>query len=229
MGIVPENQFLLGLEGAGTVRRVGRNLNRPFHVGQRVLVFEKGCFANRIQLTTQRTYPLPDAMSFEEAATLASVYLTALYSIFDLANTRRGHRVLIHSATGGLGIASIQICQYIGAEVFATVGTVAKRDFLVQELGIAEDHIFNSRSTSFGPQLMKATNGYGADVILNSLAGDLLDESWRCIANSGTMVELGKKDMLDRNSLSMEPFGRNASYRCFDMSHKCVTDTLIAR
>ena len=76
---------------------------------------------------------------------------------------------------------------------------------------------------------MRLTNGEGVDVILNSLTGDLLEESWRCIANGGTMVELGKKDMLDRNTLSMEPFGRNASYRCFDMSHKHVSDTLIAR
>lgn len=76
---------------------------------------------------------------------------------------------------------------------------------------------------------MEATNGYGVDVILNSLTGDLLDESWRCVAEGGTMVELGKKDMLDRNNLSMEPFGRNASYRCFDMSHKQVSDQLIAR
>ena len=76
---------------------------------------------------------------------------------------------------------------------------------------------------------MKATAGYGVDVIINSLTGDLLDESWRCIANGGTMVEIGKKDMLDRNSLSMEPFGRNATYRGFDMSHVHVTDALIAK
>lgn len=76
---------------------------------------------------------------------------------------------------------------------------------------------------------MAATDGKGVDVILNSLTGELLEESWRCIATGGTMVELGKKDMLDRNYLSMEPFGRNASFRCFDMSHKHVSDQLIAR
>lgn len=76
---------------------------------------------------------------------------------------------------------------------------------------------------------MTATNGEGVDVIINSLTGDLLDESWRCIANGGTMVELGMKDMLDRNSLSMEPFRRSASYRACDMSHKNVSDAMIAR
>jgi NADPH:quinone reductase-like Zn-dependent oxidoreductase len=75
---------------------------------------------------------------------------------------------------------------------------------------------------------MEATNGEGIDVILNSLIGDLLDASWRIIADGGTMVEIGKKDIIDRNSLSMEPFGRNASFRALDFSYKEISDALIA-
>ena len=137
--------------------------------------------------------------------------------------------MLIHSAFGGLGIASIQLCQYLGAEIFATVSNDEKRTFLIENFGIPSSNIFNSRSTAFASELMQVTNGSGVNVILNSLTGDLLDASWRCIAPGGTMVELGKKDMLDRNTLAMEPFGRNASYRCFDMSHEQVTDTVIGR
>ena len=109
------------------------------------------------------------------------------------------------------------------------MGNDEKRDFLVDNFGIPASNIFNSRSTTFAAELMRVTDNYGVDVILNSLTGDLLDESWRCIADGGTMIELGKKDMLDRNYLSMEPFGRNASFRCFDMSHVHVSDGLIAR
>jgi D-arabinose 1-dehydrogenase-like Zn-dependent alcohol dehydrogenase len=87
MGIVPENEFLLGLEGAGTICRAG---STSYRVGQRVLVFEKGTYANRIIATTERIYPIPDSMTYEEASTLASVYLTALYSLHDLADTRAG-------------------------------------------------------------------------------------------------------------------------------------------
>ena len=76
---------------------------------------------------------------------------------------------------------------------------------------------------------MKATDGKGVDIILNSLTGDLLDESWRCIADGGVMVELGKKDILDRGTLSMEPFGRNASFRAIDMSHRSMSDAINAR
>ncbi|KAI0197885.1 putative polyketide synthase [Astrocystis sublimbata] len=227
MGIVPENHHLLGLEGAGTIRRVGEKLHSHFHVGQRVLVFEKGAFANRIIATTERTIAIPDWLSFEDAATLPSVYLTALYSLQDLAAVKAGDRVLIHSATGGLGIASIQICQSVGAEIFATVGQDDKKQFLMDHYGIPADHVFSSRDRDFAEGIMSHTHGYGVDIILNSLTGDLLDASWRCIAEGGTMVELGKKDFIDRNSLSMEPFSRNASYRCFDMSHKHVTDEVI--
>ncbi len=77
--------------------------------------------------------------------------------------------------------------------------------------------------------LMTATNGMGVDVILNSLSGDILDESWRCIADRGTMIEIGKKDMIDRNALSMEPFARMASYRAVDISHDSIPLSTIAR
>lgn len=76
---------------------------------------------------------------------------------------------------------------------------------------------------------MKATKGKGVNVILNSLSGELLDESWRCIADGGIMVEIGKQDMLEQRKLSMEPFNRNASYRAIDMSHESVPLSTIAR
>ena len=76
---------------------------------------------------------------------------------------------------------------------------------------------------------MQATNGKGIDVIINSLTGELLDESWRICADGGTMVEIGKVDIVNRNHLSMEPFDRNCSFRPVDFSHKQITDRLIAR
>jgi NADPH:quinone reductase-like Zn-dependent oxidoreductase len=157
---------------------------------------------------------------------------------------------LIHSATGGVGLAAIQLCKYLGAEVgysidvdvpdfaltfhhhqqiFATVGSDAKKQFLVENCGIIEDHIFSSRSTEFANLLMKATSGRGVDVILNSLTGDMLHESWRCIGENGTFLEIGKRDMLERNSLSMEPFNRNSSYRAIDMSRKSLPVKVIQR
>ncbi|RFU25348.1 hypothetical protein B7463_g10989, partial [Scytalidium lignicola] len=228
MGIVPGNEHTLGGEGAGIVTRVSAEIDN-FKVGQRVVVFDKGTFANRIQTTPGRCYAIPDDMSFEEASTLSAVYLTSIYGLFDLATLSKGQTVLIHSAAGGVGIAAIQLCQYAGAELFVTVGTTEKRDFLKSTFGLADDHIFNSRNTDFASGILTATNGKGIDVVLNSLTGDMLDESFRLLANGGKMIEIGKKDILDRNSLAMEPFDRNISFMAVDMSHERAPDHLVQR
>ena len=225
-GLIPGNQRVLGYEGAGTIIRSAAISHRT---GQRVLFAKPGSFANRIIVEKELVHPIPDSVSFEEAATLGAVYPVAIYSLFELSNTRRGQRVLIHSAAGGLGIACIQLCQYIAAEVYATVGNDEKRKFLVDTFGIPSSKIFNSRSTKFAADLMDATNSEGVDVIINSLTGDLLEESWHCIRDGGTMVELGKKDMLERNYLPMEPFTRNVSYRSFDISHKSIPGSVMSR
>lgn len=120
-------------------------------------------------------------------------------------------------------MAAIQICRYLQAEIYVTVGSEEKRRFLRTEYGIPEDRMFSSGSISFATDLMRATNGRGADVILNSLTGDMLHESWRCLAPNGNFIEIGKKDLLDRNSISLAPFSHNASYRSFDLSLKAVS------
>ena len=107
-------------------------------------------------------------------------------------------------------------------KLFVTAGNKEKRRFLNETFGIPVDHIFSSRSRDFSTALMKITNNKGVNVILNSLVGDLLDETWRCVADRGIMLEIGKKDILDRNTLSMEPFSRNASYSALDMSHPSI-------
>lgn len=227
MGIVPENEHLLGLEGAGIVRRVASDVT-SYKPGDRVVVFEKGTFANRIQVTTERTHKIPDHLSYTDAATITGVYLTSLYSLFNLANLQKGNSVLIHSAAGGIGISAIKLAQYKQAEIYVTVGTEDKRLFLESEFGIPRSRMFSSRSTTFAKEILAATDGRGVDVILNSLTGELLDETWRICADGGTMVEIGKRDILDRKQLAMEPFDRNCSYRALDFSHKQISDVLIA-
>ncbi|ROW10618.1 hypothetical protein VMCG_01994 [Cytospora schulzeri] len=228
MGIVPGDERELGGEAAGIVTKVSPSVT-SLQVGQRVVVFTPATISNRVRTRPGRVHALPDWMSFEEAATLCGVYLTAIYSLFDMASVNASKTVLIHSAAGGVGISSMQLAQYAGAEVFATVGSPDKREFIKSTFGLDDDHIFNSRNTSFGDQVLAATGGRGVDIILNSLTGDMLDESFRILADGGIMVEIGKKDILDRNSLAMEPFDRNISLRAVDMSHQRAPDHLIAR
>ncbi|GKT64373.1 polyketide synthase [Colletotrichum tofieldiae] len=210
MGFVPANEHQTGFEASGIVTRVGKDIDK-FHPGDRVVIIRRdgGCFANKVKHIVEGVHLIPDWMSFEV--------------------TKPPATVLIHSASGGVGLAAIQLCKYFGAEIYVTVGSEQKRKFLRETCGIPEDRMFSSRSVTFAPKFMKATNGRGADIILNSLTGDMLHESWRCIAENGRFIEIGKKDMLDRHNLSMEPFSWNASYRAFDLSLKCITDATAHR
>ncbi|TVY83046.1 Fumagillin dodecapentaenoate synthase [Lachnellula suecica] len=218
----------LGAEGAGVVTRVSSGVT-SLKAGQRVVVFDKGSFANHIQTTRERVHHIPDDMTFEEASTLCSSYLTAIYSLIDMAHLNKGQSVLIHSAAGGVGMAAIQLCQYLGAQIYATVGTYEKRQFLKSTFGLTDKRIYSSKTIDFAKHILSATEGKGVDVILNSLSGDLLDESWRVLADRGTMVDIGKKDIVSRNNISMEPFDRNTSFRAIDMSHERTPDHLVSR
>ena len=107
------------------------------------------------------------------------------------------------------------------------MSSLEKRQFLSAAFSIPENRMFSSRTKAFATEIREITEGRGIDVIMNSLTGDLLDESWRLTADGGTMVEIGKKDIVDRNELSMEPFDRNCSFRAIDLSYKQFTDEMI--
>lgn len=110
------------------------------------------------------------------------------------------------------------------------MGTEEKRQFLEREYGISRSRMFSSRSTKFAIDIIRETNGRGVDAIVNSLVGELLDASWRILADGGTMVEIGKRDIVDRNTLAMEPFDRNCSFRAVDLSYtKHFNEPIVAR
>ncbi|TDZ24672.1 Fumagillin dodecapentaenoate synthase [Colletotrichum orbiculare MAFF 240422] len=129
IGIVPGDKRELGGEAAGVVTRVSPGVT-SLRVRQHVVVFAPATISNRVRTRPGRVHALPDYMSLEEAATLCGVYLTSIYSLFDMAGVSASKTVLIHSAAGGVGISSMQLARYAGAEVFATVGSPEKRDFI---------------------------------------------------------------------------------------------------
>lgn len=111
-----------------------------------------------------------------------------------------------------------------------TVDTADKREFLSKSFGIPENRMFSSRSTKFAADIRRETNGRGVDVILNSLIGELLDKTWRLTADGGIMVEIGKRDIVDRNTLAIEPFDRNCSFRAVDLSYvKEISNELVGK
>ncbi|KAL7934550.1 putative polyketide synthase [Trichoderma chlorosporum] len=143
-------------------------------------------------------------------------------NVKDLSPGDRGMSVLVHSACGGVGIAALNICKMMGAVIYATVGNAEKARYLVDNFGIPQQHIFNSRNTSFYSELMAATNGRGADLVLNSLSGELLHTSWECVAPFGKMLEIGKRDFIGRGQLGMKVFESNRSFHGIDMSQMAV-------
>jgi NADPH:quinone reductase-like Zn-dependent oxidoreductase len=125
--------------------------------------------------------------------------------------------VLIHSAAGGVGTAAILVAKMLRANIYVTVGNEEKRTFLNETFGIPKEHIFDSRSIKFASEVMTKTGGKGVDVALNSLSGELLHATWSCIAKWGTMVEIGKRDLLGSAKLDMRPFSDNRNYCCVDL------------
>ena len=171
---------ILGVECAGVVSRVGAE--GKYKPGDRVLSLNSNAYQTYARAKTHWVTKIPDGMSFTEASALPTVYCTVWIALQDTARLQRGESVLVHAGAGGTGQATIQIAQYLGAEVFVTVGSDKKKRLLMDLYGIPEDHIFFSRNTSFAHGIMRTTNNRGVDVVLNSLSGEGLRASWECIA-----------------------------------------------
>ncbi|MCJ1449246.1 MAG: hypothetical protein MMC23_009766 [Stictis urceolatum] len=218
MGILPGDEHTLGCECAGYIRRLGPSVTK-FRIGDRVCASMNGSYANRVQCPEDRVHGIPEWMSFEDAASVPLVYLTALYALYYMGSLKEGQSVLIHSAAGGVGLAAIQLAKLKKAEIFATVGTDEKRDYLCKSHDIPLNRIYSSRNVAFAREIEQATGGYGCDLILNSLSGEFLDESWKLTADGGIMIEIGKRDIAEHSNLSMEPFHRNCAFRGLDLSN----------
>jgi acyl transferase domain-containing protein/NADPH:quinone reductase-like Zn-dependent oxidoreductase/ubiquinone/menaquinone biosynthesis C-methylase UbiE len=210
---------IMGFECGGVIVRIGPKATHNFKVGDRVCALTtRGHWASKIRIHYTGVGKIPDHMSFEAAASIPMVFVTAYCSLFEKAHLEKGDTVLIHAASGGVGQAAIILAKRAGAEVFATVGSQEKRDFIKKAYGIPDDHIFSSRDVSFSADVMAATNGRGVDVVLNSLAGEILQESWKVMATLGRFIEIGKRDIQQNKRLEMEPFGRAISFIAIDVT-----------
>ncbi|KAI1439039.1 reducing type I polyketide synthase 10 [Xylaria sp. CBS 124048] len=208
------------LECAGTVVQVGSAVTN-FAVGDRVVAMAPMHFQTYQNLPSWACHKLNESDSFDICATLPVVYSTALYALHHRARIQAGESILIHSGAGGVGIAAIEVALAAGAEVFTTVSTDEKRDFLVKTFGIKPSNIFSSRDTSFLDGILGVTDGRGVDVVLNSLTGDQLHATWKCIADFGRFVEIGKMDLSTAGKLEMDQFLKNTTFTAFDLSHLC--------
>jgi len=136
----------IGFEAAGIVCKVGKAVDGDkIKLGDRVMISATQCCTNRINVRADEVSTFPQGVSMRDAASLISIYSTAHYGLVHLARVRKGERVLIHAAAGGVGQAAISICQHYGAEVYATASKA--KQSAVHALGVK--HVFDSRSTSW--------------------------------------------------------------------------------
>ncbi|KAI1813021.1 reducing type I polyketide synthase 10 [Poronia punctata] len=211
------------LECTGTVVGVGPDVT-GYCIGDPVVAMAPTHFQTYQTLPVWACHKLERTDNLDVCATLPVVYATALYALHHRAQIQEGESVLIHSGAGGVGIAAIEVALAAGAEVFTTVSTEEKREFLVKELGVKPCNIFSSRDTSFLEGILKATEGQGVDVVLNSLTGDQLHATWRCIADFGRFVEIGKADLSTGGRLEMDQFLKNTTFTAFDLSRLYFTE-----
>ncbi len=212
LGMYPGKAVPIGIEGAGVIAAVGAGVDelRP---GDRVMGMMPAAFGSVTVTDQHNVARIPDGMSFPEAATIVVAFATAFYGLFDLGRLRAGEKLLVHAAAGGVGMAALQLARHHGVEVFATASP-PKWD-LLRALGVSENHLASSRSAAFREAFLGVTGGAGVDVVLDCLAGELVDASLELLPRGGRFLEMGKTDIRDPEEVRRSYQG--VQYQAFDL------------
>jgi mycoketide-CoA synthase len=212
LGLYPDEDAVMGVEASGIVVETASG-DSCFAVGDRVTgLFPEG--TGTVAVTDERLMiKIPAGWSYADAATAPVVFATAYYALRTLGEVKPGQRVLVHAATGGVGMAAVQLARHWGLEVFATASQ-GKWDTL-RAMGFDDDHIADSRTCDFEDKFRTVTAGRGMDVVLDSLAGDFVDASLRLVAAGGIFLEMGKTDIRDPGVVAENHAG--VRYRAFDL------------
>ncbi len=210
----------LGIDFAGVVTAVGPGVT-DHKVGDHVGgLSADGCWGTFITCDANLAVTVPAGLPDAEAAALTIATATAYYGLTDMARIKAGDKVLIHSATGGVGQAAIAIARAAGAEIFATAGNEQRRQ-LLRNMGI--EHVYDSRSLEFADLIRSDTEGYGVDIVLNSVTGAAQRAGLELLAFGGRFVEIGKRDIYGDTRLGLFPFRRNLSFYAVDLALMSVS------
>ena len=220
MGMLPDHAldasyggWTLGREFAGRVVGIGDGVTNVA-VGDDVLGLGGGAFGSFATTFSGAVARRPATLTAEQAATIPLVFVTAHYALNTLGRMTSGDRVLIHSASGGVGLAAIQLAQRAGAEIFATAGTEEKRA-LVRSLGV--QHVMDSRSLAFAEEIMRITGGEGVDLVLNTLPGDAIEKGISVLRPNGRFLEIGRRDIWQNSRIGLRHFTRNLTLIAIDV------------
>lgn len=189
---LPERPFSPGKLPAGVVLAVGDSV-KEFKPGDRVLTLaEHGGYAQKAVAKAHDCFILPDDLAFEQAAGMALAYDTAWFSLCERGRAKAGETVLVLGATGGVGMAAVQLARAYGLTVIAGVSSPAKRDMVIKAgahhcVDVSAPNLRNS----LREQVYALTDGKGADIVLDPLGGDIFDAALRTVAWCGRLVVIG--------------------------------------
>ncbi|MEN1969059.1 zinc-binding dehydrogenase [Lentibacillus sp. N15] len=178
--------FVLGLDAAGTIAEVP--VNSTFSKGDRVIAFPKnGSYADYVVANEQLVFKIPDKLSFEQAATMPTVSILSYILLYEIGQVKKSDTIVIHSAAGGVGSMLVQLAKLAGVQkIIATVGNVDKQEY-VRRLGA--DMVCTYET--FANVALDQTNMKGANIIFDSVAGEVTSKSLACLALYGTLVQFG--------------------------------------
>ena len=207
----------IGRELVGRILETAENVE-GHSIGDLVVGMGFGSFTPEMATKAALVAPAPPGLTPAALATVPICFVTAELA-FRMAELKAGERVLIHAGAGGVGLAAIQLAQSAGAEVFATASAV-KQPFL-RSLGVT--HVFDSRQTRFGADILDATDGEGVDVVLNSLTSEgFIEASLSCLGKGGRFVEIGKRGIWSKQEMSASR--PDAAYFILDVDELKRTD-----
>ncbi|MET4700252.1 NADPH2:quinone reductase [Constrictibacter sp. MBR-5] len=184
----PELPFVPGLEAAGTVRKLGPDVT-GVAVGDRVISAHRpGAFAEYAVCGADKLWPVPEGFDFAEAATFRSAFHTAYHALAQRAHLKAGETLLVHGASGGTGLAAVQIGKVMGARVIATGGS---DDKLAEVARLGADDVVNYTKGPLRDAVKALTGGKGVDVVFDPVGGDVFDESMRCLRWGARVCVIG--------------------------------------
>ena len=183
----PELPFSPGMEGAGVVLEVGPGVTSLKPGDEVVAGLRIGGFAEEVNAQASACRPIPKGMDFIKAAAYPAAYLTAYVALVIRGNLQKGETLLVHGATGGVGMAAVDVGKLLGATVIATSASDEKLEAVKKR---DADYTLNV-TKGFKDKVKELTDGRGADVIYDPVGGDVFDESVRCIAWNGRLLVIG--------------------------------------
>jgi phthiocerol/phenolphthiocerol synthesis type-I polyketide synthase C len=217
----------MGSDYAGVVTACGEHVSQ-FKSGDEVIALYEGTsspyhFSTHVNVYDVQICQKPKNISFREASCIPTVFLTAFHGLCNLGRLAQGESVLIHSATGGVGLAAIQIARWKKAQIFATAGSDEKRAYL-RSIGIS--HPLHSRTLDFADAIMESTDGKGIDVILNTLPGEALEKGLEILKIFGRLVQIDKTEIYQNNSIELKSFKKALSFSFLDLSLFYLNETI---